>query len=258
METVHTRDGAELALRRIGSSGPVLVLVHGGATDSHCFDPLLPHLGDYAVVAYDRRGHGSSTGTATALVELEVEDLRAVIEHVDGALVLGYSYGAMITLRALTTGAPQAIRGAVLYEPPMAVDAMLHGLERVVSLVEQGQHDAAAAAFIKTAFHLSDGVVVAMRRDPRWQVTVDHMPTLPPELRALATAALPQPPLAAPPTRVLVAAHGGNPAFGQIGRHLAAVLPRCDVVEVPGLPHFAMATEPVAFAAAVKDHFANC
>lgn len=78
------------------------------------------------------------------------------------------------------------------------------------------------------------------------------------ELEAIAASPLPQAPASAAPTRVLVAAQGGNPAFVQIADRVSAALPVADVVRVPGLPHFAVATEPEAFVRAVDQHFARC
>lgn len=258
VEMLSTRDGVELAVERMGGSGPPLVLVHGGATDSRCFDPLVPLLQGYAVVRYDRRGHGRSTGTATADLRAETDDLRAVVTSLgEPALVLGYSYGALITLRAMTEWHLR-LRGAVLYEPPMAVPGMLPGSREVVELVEREEHDAAAALFVSRTFHLGERAVGAMRRHPSWSAMVALMPTLPPELEAITTSQLPQPPVTAPPTRVLVAAQGGNPAFVEIAEHLSGVLPACDVVRVPGLPHFAIATDPQPFVRAVDEHFARC
>lgn len=256
---VRTSDGVDLSLERHGEAGPLLVLVHGGVTDRHCFDPLLPFLGRYAVVRYDRRGHGDSTGSATSEVDREARDLEEVLDHLgEPALLLGYSYGAMVALRAMTTRA-LPVRGAVLYEPPMAVDGVLAPLDAVLPLVTEGRHDEAAARFITQAFHLSERVVDAMRTDTNiWAKTVSLVPTLSAEIEGVRSASLPQPGVTAPPVRVLVAETGGNPAFRQIADHLAGVLPDADVVRVPGLPHFAMPTAPEPFVRAADAHLRRC
>ncbi|HWH27850.1 MAG TPA: alpha/beta hydrolase [Mycobacteriales bacterium] len=259
MITVRTSDGVDLALERHGRAGPLLVLVHGGVTDRHCFDPLLPSLDGYAVARYDRRGHGDSTGSATGDVDREARDLEEVLTFLGGpALLLGYSYGAMVALRAMTTRA-LPVHGAVLYEPPLAVDGVLVALNAVLPLVSEGRHDEAAAQFVSRAFHLSERVVDAMRRDATtWAKTVGLVPTLSAEIEGLQGALLPQAPVTAPPVRLLVAEQGGNPAFRHIADHLAAVLPDADVVAVPGLPHFAMATAPGPFVQAADEHLRRC
>jgi hypothetical protein len=57
-----------------------------------------------------------------------------------------------------------------------------------------------------------------------------------------------------PPVRYLVAEDGGNPAFHQIADLVRRTIPGADVATVPGLPHFAMATEPATFVARAMEH----
>ena len=82
----------------------MLVLVDG-AMCHRGFGPAEPFtaaLRDaYTVVTYDRRGRGESGDSSTYRPELEVDDLRAVIETVGGKpYVLGFSSGAGLAYRA--------------------------------------------------------------------------------------------------------------------------------------------------------------
>ena len=251
----ETSDGAQLAYERSGE-GPVLVLVHGSATDSRCFEPVLPHFGGYTTVAYDRRGHGrSQDGTSPYSLAREVADLLELIAHVAGAepvYALGWSYGALITLHAMSS---PGFRAAVLYEPPMADEGIVGHIPDVLALIDAGRHDDAAALFVSRTFLLRDSVISAMRRGPMWQVSVDLMPRMHREFPVVAAATdVTSPRSSAVPTRVLVASKDGNPGFDRVAEAIERALPDCEVATVPGLPHFAMATEPEAFARAAREH----
>lgn len=240
----------------VQGDGPKLILVHGGATDHRCFEPVMPMLSDFTLVPYDRRGHGASDDAAEYSLEREATDLRELVEHVapDGAFVLAYSFGALVTLHALTEPVP--IRAAVLYEPPMGEPGMLPGAAQVRDLLDQGLLDDALGTFVSTTFHLSDNAVAAMRRGPMWKVGVDSVMNLRRELPVLEETTVPARSMATePPTRILTAQTGGNPAFHRIASRIEGALAHCDVVRVSGLPHFAMSTEPAAFAAAARQHF---
>lgn len=252
---IVTADGVRLSLERRGE-GPTVLLVHGGATDRRCFEPILPFLEGYTAVAYDRRGYGESEDGEVQGLEKEVDDFVAVVQYVgEGGpvRVIGYSFGALVALTALSTR-PLPVLSAVLYEPPMADETMFPALDELLDLIERGEHDDALRTFLMSTFHLSDRAVNSMRRGPSWDVSVQLMPKLRRELPIILSSSTVKPTVEVPSTRVLVAASGGNPAFHRIAARIAAALPSADVATVPGLPHFAMSTEPEAFVAAALDH----
>jgi pimeloyl-ACP methyl ester carboxylesterase len=254
-QTFAASDGVSIAYQRTGN-GRLLVLVHGGATDHGCFNEVLDFLTDFTTVTYDRRGHGMSSDRSTYSLAREAMDLVELVEHVrdgDDVFVLAYSYGATITLHALTT-ISIPVRAAVLYEPPMADDGIAPAAAEILDLVNDERYEEALRLFLMSTFYLSDSVVDAMHRDPRWTASVDLVANLRRELPVVRVTTLDTLRVVAPPTRVLVTDHGGNPAFHRIASNVARVLPNCDVVGVPGLPHFAMATDPGAFVRAAREH----
>ncbi len=92
-----------------------------GATCYRAFGPAMPFteaLRDaYTVVTYDRRGRGESGDSSTYRPELEIDDLRAVVDAVGGTpYVLGFSSGAGLAYRAAAAGVPMA--KLIGYEAP--------------------------------------------------------------------------------------------------------------------------------------------
>lgn len=251
-------DGATIGYRRYGE-GPPLVLVHGGATDSRCFDPLLPHLGDYSVVAYDRRGHGHNRSAPLPSLPRHAQDVAELVRAVagdEGAFVLGYSYGALAVLVSMAE-VVLPIRAAVLYEPPMGVAGMFDNTDEILGLLAAGRPDDALQAFVTSTFHLDERIVDVMRSNPLWEVSLGVVDMLAVEIPEVRDASIPSSVTDAPPARILVAEQGGNPAFVQVAQGLAGVLPGSDVLRVAGVPHFAIASNPAGFAAAVREHFAR-
>ncbi|WP_413471084.1 alpha/beta fold hydrolase [Streptomyces peucetius] len=81
-------------------------------------DALAPHLTTYAV---DRRGYGASGDSPDHSIEREQGDIAAVLDVAGpDAILLGHSYGGLITLGLALQRTPAAF---VLYELPVP----LHG-----------------------------------------------------------------------------------------------------------------------------------
>jgi len=94
--------------------GPPVLLVHGWAMAGAILAPLGRRLGQgRRVVRYDLRGHGASAPASSATLDDHAADLAALLEllGLDKALVVAWSLGAQILLRAL---ASVRVRGAVL------------------------------------------------------------------------------------------------------------------------------------------------
>jgi pimeloyl-ACP methyl ester carboxylesterase len=108
IQYAESSDGTRVAYRRFGYGTPV-VFVGGALSTAEAAGPLAAAFAEAGLqgVTYDRRGRGDSGDTAPYAPEREAEDLRAVIDAVDGAaVVLGHSSGAVLSLFA----APRAYR----------------------------------------------------------------------------------------------------------------------------------------------------
>lgn len=257
--TFTTSDGVTIGYQRTGT-GPPLLLAHGGLVDHTCFDPIRAQLAErFTVTAYDRRGHGRSDDRDPAAgysLDREVADFVEVATHVGAGgpvAVIAYSYGATIALRAVTTR-PAPVRALVAYEAPFGVPGIIPAADEIVALLADQRYDDAVRLFVATTFHLSANAVQAMAKHPMWQVSLANAHTLARETAAVLSTRLTAPTTPAPPVSYLVADQGGNPAFRHIAAMVATTIPNADTATVPGLPHFAISTEPQTFLARALEH----
>lgn len=144
-------------------AGPLVVLVHGSATDHQTWSiQLAGKLGErMRLVAYDRRGAGKSElppSVSHLSVEQHAAELAALIERERGAdeqvLVVGSSFGAVVVLEMARTQR-RWLDGIVLLEPPLppaddAPDAQGAFLVELDRLAETEGPPAAAERFLRT------------------------------------------------------------------------------------------------------------
>ncbi len=101
-----------------GGRLPVVALVHGSMSRSAVMAPVASRLPDLHVMLYDRRGYHRSreAGVAAGLGQ-HVDDLLRLLEG-RPAVAVGHSYGGLVALAA-AAGAPEVVRSALAYEPPL-------------------------------------------------------------------------------------------------------------------------------------------
>jgi pimeloyl-ACP methyl ester carboxylesterase len=112
--TVHTPDGAHLAVWDLpgdGPDAPVVVLPHCWGCSHEIWIPVARRLRGrgYRVVLYDQRGHGLSTrGTSPLAIDTLAHDLEAVLEatEVREIVLAGHSMGGF-TVMSLATHRPE-------------------------------------------------------------------------------------------------------------------------------------------------------
>lgn len=116
--------GATLHYERRGS-GPVLLLIPGGAADAGVYEGMAPHLAaHYTVVSYDPRGLSRSPleePPSDQQVEVWSDDahrLLSLISPRGDASVFGSSSGAIVALDLLARH-PERLRRVVAHEPPL-------------------------------------------------------------------------------------------------------------------------------------------
>ncbi|MFT4038810.1 MAG: alpha/beta hydrolase [Thermomicrobiales bacterium] len=259
--------GARLYYETMGT-GPVLLVIPGGAADASGFVPMGERLADrFTVVRYDPRGVSRSAvpGLAEDVpVETHADDARRLLQAVtdEPATVFGHSGGAVISL-ALVELAPDLVATLVAHEPPVA------------TLLPDGDPRRDVAAEI-VAIYGEHGVGPAMGRFLEAAGMDGPPPAMAPEVEAfmmeqfarmeanteffLAHYLLPitsyQPDIArlqGAPTRVLIGV--GEESVGQetydTSLALAAAL-GSDPVFFPG-DHIGMSVQPDAFTARLRE-----
>lgn len=118
MQTITSADGTSIAYEQHGE-GPPLILLHGGST-RHYWKPIIPRFtDDFTVVLSDRRGRGDSGDNDEYDIECEVQDVRAVIDAVNGDPILfGHSFGGLQTIE---TARVASVEKVIAYEPAYLV-----------------------------------------------------------------------------------------------------------------------------------------
>jgi pimeloyl-ACP methyl ester carboxylesterase len=250
-------DGAALHVQRHGS-GDRLVLVHGAWGDGDSWAPVLGPLAEhYEVVTYDRRGHTRSTGGDRPGGRLEdAADLVAVVDALGGeaAHLVGNSAGASIVLTVAALH-PDRCRTVAAHEP--ATTSLLTGHadpavrealatahaadERVRTLLEAGDHEAAARLFIDEVA-LGPGTFDSLppERTDRW---VANAPTFLDELDDPDDRTLEVDLLAASPVPILLTEGTESPLVMRVAtEELAARVPNAELVVLDGADHVAHLT----------------
>jgi pimeloyl-ACP methyl ester carboxylesterase len=116
---VRTADGRTLHAEVAGTGTPTVVFEAGMGASRHMWGAVAPAVAERTrTVVYDRSGLGRSPADPAPrdLARLAA-DLGAVLDHVDGPVVLvGHSWGGPI-VRVAAAAAPERIAGIVLVDP---------------------------------------------------------------------------------------------------------------------------------------------
>ena len=99
-----TLHGKRVAYRAAGDEGPVVILIHGMASSSSSWDPVLPLLAEHCrVIAPDLLGSGGSDKPVTGDYSLgayasNVRDVMTALD-IDRATIVGHSLGGGVALQ---------------------------------------------------------------------------------------------------------------------------------------------------------------
>jgi len=250
---VSSADGTRLLIEESGSGVP-LVLLHGGTASTRVWDGLLPALGErYRCVALGRRGYPQSGGSPAHSFEREAEDVTAVLATLDQpAHLFGHSSGAIAAATAALADRSR-LRSLLLYEPPFPVgrphpDDWVSAAE---AAIERGADEQAVLIGMRDGIGFPQAVIDRFRADPGWPSRVAAAPAWIREARSVVSLALGVDRFAGLdiPTLLL---HGPltEPHHTAAVHALDAVLPRSEIVELPGQGHLALALAPDLVASA--------
>jgi pimeloyl-ACP methyl ester carboxylesterase len=212
----ESRDGTTIAFDRSGD-GPPIVLV-GGAFQTRA-DTKMRMLAEllavrFTVINYDRRGRGDSGDAQRYAVELEIEDLEALLREVDGrASLFGMSSGGALVLQAAAYGLE--IERVGVFEPPYMVDASAprppaDHEARLDGLISAGDHAGAVEFFITEVTGMPAEAVGSMRASPVWPELEQVAPTLVYDAAVMGDYSLPVERIASVRIPALVLAGGSS------------------------------------------------
>jgi len=256
MQSVNSADGTTITYEQTGT-GPPLVLVHGTAGDRDDWRDVAPMFAEHFTVHnIDRRGRGESDDADSYSLEREIEDVLAVIEEAgEGATLFGHSFGGAVAIEAALRG--DTVDRLVLYEPvvPPGADELFadEDLDRVESLAADDP-DAALEAFFRGMVGVSEEELEGLRSSPQWETGTRTIRTVPREVRALAdhnfdTAGYEQ--LAIPTDLVM---GGQSPDhLRKCTERIAALLPNSGLIELAGMGHDGLITDPDRFGQLIVD-----
>lgn len=248
MQSVTSADGTRIAYETFGG-GPPLILLHGGSTTRHSWTALRPQLvEDFTLVVPDRRGRGESGDADEYALDREVEDLRALVDAVEGTpSVFGHSFGGLVALAAAEDA---SIDRLGLYEPPVLVgDHRDDDLAaRMTELVETGDRKGAM-----TLFYREGAGIPEPERLPVWpeQIQFDLVDTVIRETAAVEAYDPPAEGTVETPTLLLTGERGPEHLDDAV-RTLADRLPRSRLGELDGVGHLATQSAPDRVAAEVR------
>ncbi|SFC24762.1 Pimeloyl-ACP methyl ester carboxylesterase [Halobiforma haloterrestris] len=248
MQTVTSADGTRIGYETFGE-GPPLVCLHGSSETRHGWYPLRPALeNDFTLVVPDRRGRGGSGDAESYGLEREVEDLRAVVDDLDGDVsVFGHSFGGLV---ALAAAGDVPVERLVLYEPSLLVGDH-RGDDLSDRLQERFAADGREAAM--KHFYREGAGIPAPEELPIWpdEVNFDLLETVIRETAAVEAYDLPAEIELEQPTLLLTGERG--PAhLREAARTLDDRLPRSRLAELEGVGHVGVKTAPGQVAAELR------
>lgn len=256
------------------AAATTIVAVHGFRGEHHGLEPVVAHLPGIRVISPDLPGFGETAPLPGRAHDLDAyaDWLRAFVETVaPGAVVLGHSFGSIVSAAAVARGlqTPKLILvnpiGAPALEGPRGVltrlavfyylagaklprpigDALLRNgvIVRVMSVAMAKTRDADLRRFV----HEQHDAYFSRFADrdvlhEAFVTSVSH------DVRAFA-------PRIAVPT-LLVAADKDDITPIEAERHLATLFPDARLVEIPEVGHLIHYETPAAAAVAIRDFLA--
>jgi pimeloyl-ACP methyl ester carboxylesterase len=251
MDYITSRDGISIAYERRGRGQP-LVLIHGAAADHTRWEPVLPELAkQFTVYAVDRRGRGRSGDGDSYAIELEYEDVAAVIDSIPEPVdLLGHSYGAICSLEgSLKTS---NLRKLILYEPPLPTEVKKKSppdtVERMNSYLNVGDREKALMIFLGEIVGIPRDEMGILRSLPNWSSRLASAHTIPREEASLGHYTLKPERFSLMKTPTLLLLGEDSPPFFRVAiETLKKAIPNSRMAIIPGQRHAAMDTAPELF-----------
>ena len=238
MQTVTSADGTRIAYERHGAGQP-LVLLHGGSSPQY-WPPFVPWVADdYAVVVPHRRGHDPSGDSEEYSLERETEDIRTVLEAVDGDPVLfGHAFGGLL---ALETARRADVDAVVAYEAAVLVDEYRDQAslaEQMQARLDAGNRREAMKLYVREVIHGGDidDLDAWLTEWPPWPGIVGLTENIVRMNRVIEGYRLPET-LAVNTPALLLTGTEGPPHLRESVRAVAEAVPDSRLIEFEGVSH---------------------
>ncbi|MEO0495973.1 MAG: 3-oxoadipate enol-lactonase [Pseudomonadota bacterium] len=154
-------NGITLHYQIIGapSGKPLIVFANSLGTDFRIWrDVIVQLVGEFAIVTYDKRGHGlSDTGQYPCSIHDHVDDLAALLDHLgqSEAIICGLSVGGLIA-QGLYHKRPDLVRALVLSNTGSRIGTDDLWNERIETTMNEGigeMADAIMKRWLSRSFH---------------------------------------------------------------------------------------------------------
>ncbi|TKT78222.1 alpha/beta hydrolase [Aquamicrobium sp. LC103] len=226
-----------IAFSDLGSGAPI-IFAHGGLMDHQSWGNQLPLADRYRLIMPDTRGHGRSGGAGLpATYAAFGDDIVGVMDALglEQATLIGFSDGGCAALH-VALNHPKRLRNLVLIGTPYSLESYNDGVVERFSAMVPEDMDAARPlvreVVAKMRVHMSDDEWSAY-----WQRIIRGLWPSEPNFVLADFAGL--------PVRTLIL-HGEHErsVSTRASEELAATIPDCRLVYVPGATHSAAQDEP--------------
>jgi len=256
--TIHHVDLGthRLAYADVGTGAPVIFL-HGGLMDHQSWGNQLPLANRFRLILPDTRGHGRSGGAdLPATYAAFAADVIGLMDALglQQTSVVGFSDGGCSALH-MAIDHPQRIANLVLIGTPYSLAAYNDGVVDHFGTMRQEGFDASARPLVQEVVRKLRANMSAADWDGYWQRIIHGLWVREPNF-ALSD-------LAAIRARTLIL-HGEHERSVSIraSEAMAATIPSCELVHVPGASHAAAQDAPefanaaiLAFLRAAADQY---